>query len=395
VRPYRTLDDKIEGVVITFVDVTRLKNAEKALVLANDNLETRVQTRTRELEESNLRLEQTGVLFSNLFHVNPIPTSLTRLEDGYFLDVNEAYCRFFGVKREEVIERTSRELGLPFQGQQRAELLARVKSEGTIRDQEMEFKLHSGEARSVLVSLRHMNVVNTGALLSTFIDITERVNSERQIRTLAANLTAAEQKERQRISQILHDDLQQRLFAVKMQLSFLQQAYQQGNQEGIQADTVNLQNWLGEAIDTTRRLSVDLSPVVLKGSSLADSLAWLAEDMHERYGLQVKMDVKGSLPVVDEHLRILLFESMRELLFNIVKHAETQKATVHIEPVDGKVRVVLSDEGKGFDAGKVVFDPKAAHGLLDVRNRLNLLACEMRLESHPGKGTQVTIEVPI
>jgi len=344
---------------------------------------------------TNRRLEQIDSMFSTLFNVNPIPTSLTRMEDGLFLDVNEAYSRYFGLARSQMMGRTSRELGLPFQGGERAEVVTRVRSNGVVRDWELEITLPSGVNRIVLASVQSLEVDGTDALLSTFIDITDRVEAEHQIRMLAASLTAVEQGERRRISKILHDDLQQRLFAVKMQLSFLQQAYQQGNTEGILADTENLENWISDAIETTRRLSIDLSPVVLQGSSLADSVRWLVDEMRERYGLDVMLEVQDRLPILDEHLRILLYECMRELMFNIVKHSDVLQANVVMQHVDGKLRVSLSDHGKGFDAGRVMSDPKIAHGLLDIRNRLNLLGCSMQVQSQSGDGTQITIDVPV
>ena len=393
-RPYLTVEDKIEGVVVTFVDVTELKQAEEDLRRLNETLEETVRTRLRDMEETNRRLEQLNRMFTMLFHVNPIPTSLTRLQDGTFLDINEAYAGFFEVSREDVVGKRSAELGLPFEGQQRADLAARLRRDGTIRDMEMDVRLRTGEARTLLASLQYLVVDGTDAMLGTFIDITERVKNERQIRSLATSLTIAEQRERRRIAQILHDDLQQRLFAVKMQLSFLQQNYQEGNPESIKEDTENLENWLADAIDTTRRLSVDLSPVALPDSTLADSLGWLAEEMRERYGLQVRLKTDGLLPALDEHLRILLFESIREVLFNVVKHSDSLQADVGLRKADGKLQVDIRDHGKGFDSEQVLNNAKTAHGLLDIRNRLNLLGCRMEIESHPGDGTQVLIEAP-
>ncbi len=394
IRPYRTAEDKIDGVVVTFVNITPLKKAETALRQLNETLESRVEERTRALEETNRRLEQTGNMFSMLFHANPIPTSLTRLADGLFLDANEAYCNFFGLPREQIVDHSSRELKLPFQAPLRSDILSRLRQQEFIADLELEVRLRSGEARTALAYLQRLTVDGTDAILATFVDITGRVRAERQIRTLAASLTAAEQKERHRISQILHDDLQQRLFAVKMQLSFLEQAYRQGNAQGIEEDTANLENWLSDSIETTRRLSVDLSPVILRGSSLTDALGWLADEVRERYGMEVDVHASGDIPRLDDHIRILLFESVRELLFNIVKHGEIKQANVTLEPVDSRLRVQIIDHGKGFDAEAVLADPKAAHGLLDIRNRLNLLGCSMQVVSHPADGTQVTIEVP-
>ena len=343
----------------------------------------------------NHKLEQTGGMFSMLFHVNPIPTSLTRLEDGYFYDVNEAYLEYFGQTREAVIGHTASELNLPLPMPQRARLVAQLRKAGIVRNVEFEVVHPSGGNRTVLASLEHFTVEDTEAMLSTFIDITHRVEAERQIRGLASNLTAAEQKERHRISQVLHDDLQQRLFAVKMQLSFLQDAYQKNDLETVRKDSANLESWLNEAIETTRRLSIDLSPIILQGENLADAISWLDAQVLERYGLDVALRVRGQVPRLDDDLRIMLFHTVRELLFNVVKHAETAQAVVTLEQINDRLRIVVGDHGKGFDGDGIMSDPQVAHGLLDIRNRLNLLGCNMQVHSKPGDGTEVIIDAPI
>ena len=227
------------------------------------------------------------------------------------------------------------------------------------------------------------------AILAT--DISERLQSEEKIRVLAAELTRAEQEERHRISQVLHDDLQQRLFAVKAQLSFLKDA-------NLSADTYReldqIQASLSESIAITRNLSIDLSPIVLKGEGLVEVLTWLSFRMKEQYGLQVELEVKDTLDQLDSHLRMLLFQSIRELLFNVVKHAGVSQAQVTLEQVDGHPCITVSDDGKGFDADEIMGNPKSAHGLLIIQDRLNLLGCSMELISRPGEGTRIRIELP-
>ena len=227
------------------------------------------------------------------------------------------------------------------------------------------------------------------AVLAT--DIRERVQSEEKIRSLAAELTRAEQEERHRISQVLHDDLQQRLFAVKAQLSFLKD----GN---LSADTYReldqIQESLSESVAITRNLSIDLSPIVLRGEGLTEVLTWLSFRMKEQYGLQVDLEAKEDLHEVDSHMRMLLFQSIRELLFNVVKHAGVSQAKVTLDEMNGRPCITVSDDGKGFDSEAVLGNPQAAHGLLIIQDRLNLLGCHMELVAKPNEGTRITIELP-
>ncbi|HEY3474232.1 MAG TPA: CheR family methyltransferase, partial [Anaerolineales bacterium] len=111
-RPYRTTDDRIEGVIFTFVNITRLKQAEAQLMELNATLEERVLERTRELDEANLKITQAHDLFFKLFNANPIPTALTHAEDDVFINVNDEFLNYFAFVRDKIIGRSAQELGL-------------------------------------------------------------------------------------------------------------------------------------------------------------------------------------------------------------------------------------------------------------------------------------------
>ena len=227
-------------------------------------------------------------------------------------------------------------------------------------------------------------------------DISERVQAEEKIRSLASQLAVAEQEERLRISQILHDDLQQSLFAIKAQLTFLMSSHEQYQiSPALQDELKHVQRWLSDAIGVTRSLSIDLSPVVLQGENLADALLWLASQMKAQHGLAVQVKTEKGLYNLGNQMRLLLFQTVRELLFNIVKHSGTSEAAVRLEEVERKVRITISDSGKGFDVGAVMNDPKSAHGLLIIQDRLSLTGCSMEIVSEAGKGTRVAIEAPL
>jgi signal transduction histidine kinase len=116
--------------------------------------------------------------------------------------------------------------------------------------------------------------------------------------------------------------------------------------------------------------------------------------MQEQYKLNVKIQSDGNPTRLEEKLRVLLFYTVRELLFNVVKHAGTLEASVAFEHNDGYLKVTVSDRGNGFDSQEIMNDFKVAHGLLSIRQRLGLLGCEMEVNSQPGNGTQIIIEAP-
>ncbi|HEX6033238.1 MAG TPA: CheR family methyltransferase, partial [Anaerolineales bacterium] len=301
-RPYRTTEDRIEGLIFTFVEITRLKEAEAALVVLNATLEQRVQERIQEVNEANQKLAETRDLFYALFDTNPIPTVLIRREDDVFVHANGEFLKYFRVQADQVIGHDAAEfsLGLGLQTEAQEELRAQLQKEGRIRNIEFEIDHPSGATRTILASIQALSLDGTDSLITTFIDITERVLAERQIRALASELTATEQAERHRLSQILHDDLQQRIFAIQMQLSFLKDAYEKNDLQAFSADFPQIEEWLAEAIKVTRQLSVDLSPPILHGEGLLEAVVWLSAQMNEQYGLKVDIKANGAPAEIDE-----------------------------------------------------------------------------------------------
>jgi PAS domain S-box-containing protein len=395
-RPYRSADNETDGVIFTLVDITQLKAAQAELAELNATSAQRIKELTQGLDEVKLKTAQARGLFYALFDTNPIPTVLIRQKDEVFLHANVEFLNYFQLQGNEVIGHNAAEfsLDLGMKAFAQEELRTQLQKEGKVRNIEFEIRHPSGETRIILASLQALALDQTDALITTFIDITERVRAEQQIRALAVELTEAEQAERHRLSQVLHDDLQQRLFAVQMQLSFLKDAYEKNDLQGFKVEFPQLEEWLAEAIQVTRHLSVDLSPPILHGEGLIEATIWLSSQMQEQYGLNVKIQSDGTPPPVTEKVRVLAFFAVRELLFNIVKHAGTLDAKINFEQNNGYLSVTVSDDGKGFDSQRAGKNGSSGQGLLTLRHRLNLLGCSMEVNSQPGNGTEVVIEIP-
>ena len=320
--------------------------------------------------------------------------AVTLIPDGTIFYCNPRFSKWVQIEAEKLIGIRFQDL-LPLEQKSNFEALI---EEPSLQGKRGEFCLQStsGECMPVLLSIYEIITEGTRGISIIATDITERRQAEEKIRTLASQLTMAEQQERQRISQVLHDDLQQRLFAIKTQLTFLTNDNENnGLLPSANADLQQIQRWLSDAIGITRSLSIDLGPMVLQVEGLAEALLWLASQMKSQHGLQIQLDAKDNLQVLDTQMRLMLFQTIRELLFNIVKHADTSDAAITLEKTNDKASITISDSGKGFDAGTVMSDSKTAHGLLVVQDRLALLGCSMNVKSEPGKGTQVVIEAPL
>ena len=250
-------------------------------------------------------------------------------------------------------------------------------------------------------------------MLGTVTDITRRKENElalaelnvtletrvkvrtRQVQELAAQLTLAEARERGRLAQVLHDDLQQQLYAVQFSLHNIRKAlHEERSGEGTLSSVEEASTRLKDAVAIARTTTANLSPPVLQGEGLVEALTWLGSDMRERHGLTVTINSSGTVSL-PESVRVLLFNLVRELLFNVVKHAQTDAATVDLREQDEGLEITVSDLGQGFDPALL---DKAQEGtglgLSGVRKRLELFGGHLQVASTKGEGTGVTITLP-
>ncbi len=262
--------------------------------------------------------------------------------------------------------------------------------------------------RTMLLNARRLDHVQF--ILLAIEDITERKQAEealhhlnstleeqvtirtKQVRSLSAKLTMTEQEERRRIAQVLHDDLQQQLYGIQMRLMSLMT-----NElpPSLLTYTQEAYEWLGDSIRITRRLTVDLSPPILKDEGLADALNWLVSQMDEMYKLEVTIQATHAFRLPDEAMRVLLFQIMRELLFNVVKHAQTNQATVELTEGDNNtLRIIVQDRGCGFDVTTTEMNQQG-FGLSSIRERLSLFNGHLDIASTPGRGTRITLTLPM
>ncbi|HZN44170.1 MAG TPA: response regulator [Nitrospiraceae bacterium] len=223
----------------------------------------------------------------------------------------------------------------------------------------------------------------------------ELTDSQKRLRVLAAALNATEQRERQRVAVDLHDYLAQLLALTRIKLGLARRQPMQPPLANILTDVEEVTN---KAMVYTRTLISQLSPPALSESGLPMALQWLTEQIRER-DLSVTLHVKTQIPTIAEDQALLLFQSIRELLINCVKHAETHEAAVTLEQVDGSLYIQISDQGVGFNsrvfANKGDHSPAPGFGLLSIRERMLSLGGRFELESSPGKGTTTTLVLPL
>jgi signal transduction histidine kinase len=218
-----------------------------------------------------------------------------------------------------------------------------------------------------------------------------------QVKALSAALSLAEEQERKRLAQTLHDDLQQALYSQLLKLKILRDKHGGDDGAGLHQEANDIIQGLDQAINLTRSLAVELSPPDLKQASFAEALQWLVTHMEKEHYVKFQLSVQGQGQVHNRDIQTLLMQMIRELLFNIVKHAGTNQGRISVRQKGNSMIVHIEDEGKGFDVEAVRTREKqrSKFGLSSVEERLALIGGRLEITSEPGRGTRMTLIAPL
>ena len=248
-----------------------------------------------------------------------------------------------------------------------------------------------GQEDVAFLRARHVEEQNRKFQAELERRVVERTN---QLRELALELTQTEQRERQRLAEILHDHVQQLIAGAKLRLNT---ARADLNQPGVPENLEKIEDLLKRALKASRTLSRELCPPDLYSYGLMNSLDWLARNMLEIHDLKVLIKGEDIMDPESESLRILIFQSVREVLFNVVKHADTREALVEAGISEtGHLRITVSDKGIGFDAENPSGPGDGTgYGLFSIQERMTALGGSLRMHSKPGEGTRIELIAPL
>ncbi|SMO82095.1 PAS domain S-box protein [Fodinibius sediminis] len=226
-------------------------------------------------------------------------------------------------------------------------------------------------------------------------DRTEKLHSyQQQLRSLASQLNKAEEQERQRLATELHDTLGQTLAAAKMKLDGLR-SRQLSNQ--VSAELQELKEILDHALQYNQNLMMELKPPpVLNKEDATEMLHWTASKM-EKKGLEIEIKDDGQPKPVEKEIHSILHQSVRELLQNVIKHADSKKAWLEITSEKSYLKVTVKDKGRGFDIKENELDPAEGgrFGLFNIKERIDWHGGKFNIYSRPGEGTKAVLYVPL
>ena len=371
----------ITGILASGEDITELRNTEQAQVSL--------------LRFQNEMLDSAAIWISMLD------------ARGNVTFWNRAAERVSGYSSKEVVGRAQVWNWLFPDPAYRAELLSRIRefARKGERIENVETPIRCKDGRRKIISWHANNLVDEngqlvgGVLLGA--NVTERKEAEERLRThqkrlrsLASQLTLAEERERRRIAAALHDEVGQALALALIKLGELAAASPPSE---FTAPVVQVHEMISRVLQRTRSLTFELSPPVLYELRFEDALGWLVEEFQKQHPIRWEFQADRLATPLKEDARVTLFQGARELLFNVVKHARAKTVAVRVERDPEEVRVRVEDDGVGFDADELRSNPKAkdGFGLFSVRERLESLGGRLEVNSRPGRGTRATLALPL
>ncbi len=217
-------------------------------------------------------------------------------------------------------------------------------------------------------------------------------NSRAQLRAFAANLQAAREEERTTVAREIHDELGQTLTGLKMDLSWLRKKLPK-DQEVLLEKADAMLGLMNDTIDTVRRISTELRPGVLDELGLSAAVEWQAREFEKRTGIRCGLDSSVNDGGLDKTRSTALFRIFQEALTNIARHANATRVGVRLDQNNGHLKLQVRDNGGGIRKSKLS-DPQSL-GILGMRERAMLVGGELAITRARGKGTTVTVKIPI
>ena len=346
-----------------------------------------------EQKRTETALRKSEEKFFKAFHSSPIEMVIATLEEGRFLDVNESFERGVDLTKNDIIGRTSSELGLWIDPAERANIVEEIKRNGRVLNREIQLRSMSGEVRTKLFSAEPIHISGEACLLSVSKDITDRKKAEEELRKLSGQLLRLQDDERRKIARELHDTTGQNLAAASMLLRQIQESAPSSSTKQV-SECARL---IDQCNSEIRTLSYLLFPPMLESAGIESAIRHYLNGFGERTGICVELEVSAFVPRLASEVELALFRVVQESLINIHRHSGSKTAKIRLYWERGQVLLEVSDSGRGIpgskqDTNKRDF-PRLGVGIPSMIERIKQVGGGLEVESSDS-GTTIRVKVP-
>ena len=325
--------------------------------------------------------------------------------DGVVQQLNPAWVRVLGWSRDDLMSRTLAEFTLEEDRPRMEEALAELRDGQPLEGIECRLVCLNGSRR--WLSFTAFPYPDRKTIFAVARDITAHKEAEEQqavyqerLRHLRNQLSLVEDRQRRELADAIHDGLAQQLFGLRAQITLLKYPERLSDYQGVVATAIEV---LDETMVEARSLSFELFPPVLYQVGLEGALEWLAHQYEERSGQTCHFEVAGEASYEDnlpQDLRAMAYQSVRELLNNVRKHATANRVDVVLDWQPEQVRLSVVDDGCGFefsdlDRLEIATATASGFGLFSIRERVRSVDGAMVIETSPGQGTSVHLDFPM
>ncbi len=321
--------------------------------------------------------------------------------DGMLQQVNPAWVRVLGWSRDDLMDRPLLFFVHPDDLELVKEALEALFQGQSIEDLDMRFRCRNGSY--LWLSWSSSPYPDREVIFSVVKDITHNKMAEQKLldyqdrlRSLSTQLSLVEDRQRKELASAIHDGLAQQLFGIRAKVTLFKFPQNADKLPVLVTETLEI---IDETMAQARSLSFELFPPVLHEVGLEAALDWLAHQFSERTGISCEVTVEGKGPELDEDLRTMAFQSVRELLANIRKHSGSETCTITVNHVDGFLTLLVEDPGRGFNVSETReradrTGKSGGFGLFSIRERMRSVHGRMLVDSHPGRGCRVFLTFP-
>jgi two-component system, chemotaxis family, CheB/CheR fusion protein len=352
-----------------------------------------------EIRQHQMELEESRKRYADLFDFAPV--SYFTLDNKAFIkDVNVMGCELLMTDRKKLIGNRFQSFIHPDSYQdfysffkdilEKKEKKQEIKLLQPDKDKGFRYALLKGiynrneEEECRLAIFDITDEKKSAEKIRSINELQAKISQQRQKETLTAIINAQEE-ERKRIAESLHNGIGQILYAIKIRLE------QAGTEPGNKKILFELQQLVEECIRDTRNISFELMPTVLKDFGLVVAVEEICNRFRNEK-LNIECNFKGLEERIDEVSEISAYRIIQELVNNIVKHSGADYAFIEIENLSNKLKIYIEDNGRGFSAEKAISGQKGI-GLSAIKNRIDVQDGRLKIKSSIGKGSLIEIEI--